>query len=42
MVELFDSFEHKDVLECMQLLGPTTIDNYSEEFIMKLYENYAQ
>lgn len=42
MAELFDSFEHKDVLECMNLLGATRIDNYSNNFILKLYENYAQ
>lgn len=42
MADLFDSFEHSEVLECMQLLGAKNIDNYSEDFIMKLYENYAQ
>jgi hypothetical protein len=26
----------------MNLLTGTKIDNYAEEFIMKLYENYAQ
>ena len=41
MAELFDSFEHKDVLECMTLLGATQIDNYNNSFILKLYENYA-
>lgn len=42
MAEVFDSFEHKDVLECMHLLGATCIDHYSNNFILKLYENYAQ
>jgi hypothetical protein len=41
MTEIFDSFEHKDVVECLHLLGPISIDNYSEEFIVKLYENYS-
>ena len=41
MAELFDSFEHKDVLECLNLLGTKNIDNYSNSFILKLYENYA-
>jgi hypothetical protein len=41
MAELFDSFEHKDVLECMTLLGANHIDNYNNSFILKLYENYA-
>jgi hypothetical protein len=26
----------------MNLLSGSNIDNYSEEFILKLYENYAQ
>jgi len=26
----------------MNLLSDNNIDNYSEEFILKLYENYAQ
>lgn len=42
MAQLFDSFEHQDVLNCMNLLSGSNIDNYSEEFIVKLYENYAQ
>lgn len=41
MAEIFDSFEHNDVLECMHLLGTRKIDNYSNSFILKLYENYA-
>jgi hypothetical protein len=41
MAELFETFEHQDVLSCMNLQG-SNIDNYSEEFILKLYENYAQ
>jgi len=41
MAELFETFEHQDVLNCMNLQG-NNIDNYSEEFILKLYENYAQ
>jgi hypothetical protein len=42
MAQLFDTFEHQDVLNCMNLLSDSNIDNYSEEFIVKLYENYAQ
>lgn len=42
MAELFDSFEHQDVLTCLHLLGSTNIDNYGEDFILKLYENYSQ
>jgi len=41
MTEIFDSFEHKDVVDSLHLLGPVSIDTYSEEFIMKLYENYS-
>jgi hypothetical protein len=42
MADLFDTFEHKEILECLKVLGSTSIDNYSEELITKLYDNYAQ
>ena len=28
MAELFDSFQHQDVLECLHLLGSQNLDNY--------------
>ena len=42
MAELFDTFEHNDVLLCLKILGSSKIDNYGEEMIVKLYENYSQ
>lgn len=41
ITQIFDNLQHEEVLQCMQVLGHTKIDNYSEEFILKLYENYA-
>lgn len=34
--------EHAEILTALKLLGPKKIDNYSEEFITKLYENFSQ
>lgn len=40
--ELFDEMTFDDHMICLQMLGSYSIDNYTEEFIEKLYENYSQ
>jgi hypothetical protein len=40
--ELYNKFNHRQILECLRLLGPSNLDNYSEDLIVKLYENYSQ
>lgn len=42
IASLFDKMEHGEVLTALQLLGSNKIDNYGEEFITKLYENFSQ
>lgn len=40
--QLYNTFNHKQIVECLRLLGPSNLDNYSEDLIVKLYENYSQ
>lgn len=40
--ELFDEMTFDDHMICLQMLGSYSIDNYTEEFIEKLYEKYSQ
>ncbi len=39
--ELFDNMSFDDHMVCLQMLGNYSIDNYTEEFINKLYEKYS-
>jgi hypothetical protein len=39
--ELFDEMSFDDRLNCLSILGSHSIDNYTEEFIQKLYDSYS-
>ena len=40
--ELFDEMSFDEHILCLKMLGSHSIDNYSEEFIEKLYKHYSQ
>jgi len=39
--ELFQEFSPERALKSLQILGNTTIDNYSEEMIVKMYNRFS-
>ena len=42
MADLFDEMSFDDRMRCLEMLGAHSIDNYTEDFISKLYEAYSQ
>ena len=39
--ELFDEMSFDDRRNCLSMLGSYSIDNYTQEFIQKLYDSYS-
>lgn len=39
--ELFDQMSFEDHRQCLSMLGSHSVDNYTEEFIQKLYDAYS-
>ena len=39
--ELYDDLSFDDQILCLKMLGSYSIDNYTEEFIEKLYERFS-
>ena len=39
--ELFDEMSFDEHVLCLKMLGDYSVDNYTEEFIEKLYERYS-